>query len=244
MIIYQFPSFTPLSYKKRLHSYAYLPLFKICSTYENFHLEIEKYRSFFNLNGYLTQLYDHRVRLFLDKILKPIPKSINVPKKVIYLCLPFAGLHNLQVRTQIHELRSSAFHHIDSRCVFRPTKRLSHLFPSKDRLPKGLRSRVVCSFTCRCCSVSYVGQTARHLHTWISDHLGVSALTGKTHVNPSSSSIFAHISETGHSASINDFRILPSSNSSSGLLIRESLLIRKLKPLLNTNLSSIPLSLF
>ena len=61
--------------KKRLNSYASLPLFKICSTYENFHPEIEKFRIFFNLKGYPTQLYDHCARLFLDKILKPIPQG-------------------------------------------------------------------------------------------------------------------------------------------------------------------------
>lgn len=39
------------------------------------------------------------------------------------------------------------------------------------------------------------------LHTQVSDHLGVSALTGKTRVNPPPSSILSHLSETGHTAS-------------------------------------------
>ena len=33
----------------------------------------------------------------------------------------------------------------------------------KDKIPNALRSCVVYSFKCRCCSASYVGQTVRHL---------------------------------------------------------------------------------
>jgi hypothetical protein len=40
-----------------------------------------------------------------------------------------------------------------------------------------LRSRVVHQFTCQCCSALYVGQTHRHIHTRVSEHVGVSPLT-------------------------------------------------------------------
>ena len=69
-------------------------------------------------------------------------------------------------------------------CFFQPGKRLSHLFNFKDRIPKVLGSCVVYSYTCQCCSALYVGQTAHHLHTRVSDHLGVSALTDKKFLNP------------------------------------------------------------
>ena len=98
---------------------------------------------------------------------------------------------------------------------------------------------------CRCCNASYVGQTARHLHTRVWDHLGSSALTGKTLAHTSPSSILSHLSETGHTASIDDFRILTTtSNSTLELLVKESLLIRKLNPPLDASVGSIPLTLF
>ena len=81
--------------------------------------------------------------------------------------------------SRIHNLSSSAFTHINIRFVFRPTKRLSHFFPVKDRLPKRLRSHMLYSFTCQWCHGLHERQTARHLHTRASDHLGVSPLTGK-----------------------------------------------------------------
>ena len=145
---------------------------------------------------------------------------------------------------RIHNLCSSEFPRINVHFVFRPTKRLSRFFPAKDRIPKGLRSHVVYSFASQCCHALYVGRTACHLHTRASDHLGVSPLTGKKNANPSPSNIFTHLSETRLSATMNDFRVLSAYTSPSELLIRESLLIRKLNPSLNANIGSVPLPLF
>ena len=80
---------------------------------------------------------------------------------------------------------------------------------------------------CRCGSASYVGQTTRHLHTRVSEHLGISpiTLTGKPSSNPPMSSIFSHLKTTGHSASFDDFQILSSSSDDCELMIHESLLI-------------------
>jgi hypothetical protein len=95
---------------------------------------------------------------------------------VVYFCLPHTGTHSLQIRTQIQRLCSVAFPHISIGIVFRPTLRLSNFFMFKDKFPDALRSCVVYSFKCRCCSASYVGQTVRHLHTRVSEHLCISAL--------------------------------------------------------------------
>ena len=107
-------------------------------------------------------------------------RELTAPKKIIYFCLPFTGIHSLQIRTQISRLCNAAFPHLDIRFVFRSSRRISSFFPFKDKVPKYLRSSVVYLFKCRCCSASYVGQTTRHLHTRISEHLGISPITGKT----------------------------------------------------------------
>jgi uncharacterized protein YcfL len=131
--------------------------------------------------------------------------------------------------------------------VFRPTLRLSNFFMFKDKIPDALRSCVVYSFKCRCCSASDVGQTVRHLHTVyesLNTSVGISALTGKTSSSPQLTSIFSHLSHSGHTASLDDFKILSSCSSPDELLVRESLLISKLKPTLNQQGSSIPLTSF
>ena len=96
----------------------------------------------------------------------------------------------------------------------------------------------------RCCSASYVGQTTRHLHTRISEHLGISHITGKHTSNPTKSSVLSHSCASGHKVDFDDFKILSSCSDSYELMIHENLLINKYKPTLNVQGSSIPLNLF
>ena len=148
-----------------------------------------------------------------------------------------------QFRTQITRLRSADYPHLNIRFVIRSPTRISSFFSFKDKVPKLLRPGVVYLFKCRCCSASYVGQTTRHLHTRVSEHLGISAITGKPSSNPPMSSIFSHLKTTGHTANFDDFEILSSCSNDCELMIRESLLISKLKPTLNVQGNSIPLNL-
>ena len=236
-------SFIPSQYKCNLISFLVHRLYNICSNYENFQAQLESLRQILNRNSYPTRLFDSCVRTFLDKVSQPKPIVHSVSKKVLYFSLPYTGKHSLQIRTQISRLCSSAYPHLNIRFVFRPTLRLSHLFSFKDKTPKALRSCVVYSFKCRCCSASYLGQTVRHLHTRVSEHLGFSALTGRKSCSPVMSSIFSHLNSTGHTASSDDFQILSSCSSPDELLVRESLLISKYKPSLNIQGSSVPLLL-
>ena len=153
---------------------------------------------------------------------QPKPAVHSAPKKVLYFSLPYTGAHSLQIRTQISRLCSSAFPHLNIRFVFRPTLRLSQLFTFKDKIPNA-------------CSATYLGQMVRHLHTRISEHLGVSPLTGSKSSNPTMSSVLSHLDSTGHSASLNDFKIICCCSSP------DELLINKLKPSLNLQGSSVPL---
>ena len=233
--VYQKPTFTGLftnfhSFISSQYECNLIPslvhcLYNICSNYENFQAQLESLRQILNRNSYPTRLFDSCVRTFLDRVSQPKPIVHSVSKKVLYFSLPYTGKHSLQIRTQISRLCSSAYPHLNIRFVFRPTLRLSHLFSFKDKIPKALRSCVVYSFKCRCCSASYLGQTVRHLHTRVSEHLGFSALTGRKSCSPVMSSILPHLNSTGHTASSDDFQILSSCSSPDELLVRESLFI-------------------
>jgi hypothetical protein len=83
----------------------------------------------------------------------------------------------------------------------------------------------------------------RHLLTGVSEHLGIFALTGNKSSNPKFASILQHLNNTGHTTSLDDFKILSSCPSSDELMIHESLLISKLKPTLNVQGSLVPLLL-
>ena len=77
------------------------------------------------------------------------------------------------------------------------------------------------------------GQTMRHLHTRVSEHMGLTPITGQPSSSPVMSIIFSDFNTTGHSANFDDFKILSSCSDTCELLIHESLLISKLKPSLN-----------
>ena len=227
-----FHSFIPNTHKQNLVSRLIHCIFNLCSSYKNFHTQLELVRKLFNLNCFPFHMFDGIVRRFL-----------TAPKKIIY-CLPFIEIHSLQIRTQISRLCNAAFPHLDIRFVFRSSRRIPSFFPFKDKVPKYLRSSVIYLFKCRCCSAPYVGQTTCHLHTRISEHLGISLITGKHSTNPAISSIFSHTNASGHPANFDDFQVLSSSSDSYELMIHESVLIIKYRPNLNVQGSSIPLNLF
>ena len=173
--------------------------FRICSFYHIFHSEVLKLKEVFVNNGYPVALFDRCLSIFLDKIFSPPISNITVSKRVVHFCLPFTGVHSLQIQTKLIKLVSSCFPQIDLRVVLKPGKRLSFFFQFKDPIPKFPKSHVVYQFKCQCCATLYIGQTRRHLCTRISEHMGISSLTGKKVSHPSRSSILTHSTETSHS---------------------------------------------
>ena len=107
-----------------------------------------------------------------------------------------------------------------------------------------MRSHVVYKYKCQCCGALYVGQTRRHIHTRISEHMGVSSKNGNKLSVSQMSAVLTHHHLIKYTISDSDFTILTSDNSKFDFEMRESLLISKLKPILNNNISSMPLYLF
>ena len=106
-----------------------------------------------------------------------------------------------------------AYPHISIRFVFRPTCRLSDFFLFKDRIPFAMRSHVVYKYKCQCCGSLYVGQTRRHIHTRISELMGVSSKTGNKLSVSQMSAVLTLYHLSKHTISDSDFTILISGNS-------------------------------
>ena len=126
-----------------------------------------------NLNDYPEKFFDGIVRSFLNKIFEKPSSTFEPiePKRIVLFTLPFSGLHYVQIRNQINKLFSSAYPHIQIRCIFRPMQRLWAFLGFKDRIPLNLRSRIVYKYKCQCCNALYVGETVRHFHKRISEHM-------------------------------------------------------------------------
>ena len=122
--------------------------------------------------------------------------------------------------------------------IFRNTHRINSFFAYKDRLNRSLKSKVVYKASCWDCEDFYVGKTKRRLHDRKTAHF--KALTK----NGQASAIADYITSTGHSIKWENFEILATGRSDVHCRIKESLLIKDLKPSLNENVGSEKLLLY
>ena len=80
---------------------------------------------------------------------------ITVPKKTLFLVLPYLGPLSLQTRTQFRESLKGILNCCKLQIVFKSQNKLAKAFHFKDRIPKELTSGVVYKFHCRLCNESY-----------------------------------------------------------------------------------------
>ena len=230
----KFDSFIPDAFKFGLVYSLLHRVYCISSSWNIVDSEIKKLKDIFLKNGYTAGFLDIIITKFLDHTVKPKSCIQIAPKKQLLLVLPYLGCLSLQVRNRL----IAAFHCLPQfqlRVVFTSTNRIGTMLPFKDKIPFGLRSGVVYMFKCATCNSCYYGQTKRHLHTRISEHKGISPLTGKK-LNNINSSVFEHCSSCNQDVNEiceNDFKILCTAKCPLELVIKEALLISHDKPILN-----------
>ena len=103
-------------------------------------------------------------------------------------------------------------------------------------VPEGLRTRVVCKFSCASCNACYVGGTSRHFSTRVREHL----------LSDRSSNVFKHLqgSEFCRASCTPDcFEILDSAATKYQVKLKESMFIKWEKPDLNQQVKHINLTL-
>ena len=114
--------------------------------------------------------------------------------------------------------------------------KLSSMFSSKDFIPESLKSRVVYQITCASCGARYIGETNRHFHTRVNEHL----------FRDKNSHVFRHLDCSRHcrdSCDASCFKIIDYAKTFSQLKIRESFQIERLNPELNKQVKHVNLSL-
>ena len=117
--------------------------------------------------------------MFLDNKYRIQEKVMNVPKKTLFLVLPYLGPLSLQTRTKLRKSFKGILNRCKLRIVFKSQNKLAKAFCFKDRIPKILTSDVVYKFLCGLCNESYYGECVRHLNVRIGEHIGISPLTRK-----------------------------------------------------------------
>ena len=190
---------------------------------------------FSRITAILTTLLIIVFKVFLDNKYRVRAKLITVPKKTLFLDLPYLGPLSLQTKTTLRKSLKGILNCCKLQIAFKCQNKLAKAFLLKDRIPKELTSGVAYKFQCGLCNEFYYGECVRHLR--------ISPLTKKK-VKPKGSAVSDHLLLSNHSPSFENFSVLTKENKKFLLELKESLLIMRDKPSLNRNIRSAPLYLF
>ena len=132
--------------------------------------------------------------------------------------------------------------------IFNSNNRLRNFFNFKDKIPMRCRSHILYRYTCDGCNTVYIGKTRRHYLVRVCEHLGISLKTGKKYTynpnNGNNTAILNHINRKKCVGNLDNFKIIGSARTDRLLCIKETLLVHRTKPLINTNERSTPIYLF
>ena len=239
-----FESFLPTVYKFGMVYTLVYRCFKICSDWTKFHEELSFLKQVFLKNGYPLSFIDNCFKTFVDKLFIKRPQLATVEKKTLFLSLPYLGEISLQTSTKITKSFKGLLNSCKLQIVFKSQRKLSNVFRFKDRLPFDLVSGVVHKYTCGRCNSTYYWEMDRHLKVRYGEHIGISPLTFKKTKPSKESAIRDHLLNCNNIPSFEKFTILANGNNEFVLEIKESLLIKRDRPILNKNISSAKLFLF
>ena len=239
-----FESFIPDIYKRGLIETLLHRSFRVCSNYENFQREIETLKSILKHNSYPHILGNHCIKKFFNKLFVQRGLNFMVPKRELICVLPYLGKASLDLRTRLRRTTERNLPFCELKIIFRSKCGLNTLFRFKDSLEKKIRSGIIYRYTCSNCKVTYYGKTFRYFYTRAAEHMRISNLTGKRLKNVMQSAISDHLLQCNCTINFYDFDILAAESNKFKLLLRESLLIKCDKPILNRTIKSFPLELF
>ena len=231
-----FKSYAPLNYKRGLINCLLFRIFHLCSNWSVIHDEIKNLKCFLIQNKYPLDFVEASVRNILGKLImiSKTTESIDV-KKGYNIVIPFLGRQTDIVKKRLTRLFSSFYPNAKIKIVLKPGNKLSSIFSYKDRSHHLLQSLLLYLYTCGSCNATYIGKTKRHHKMRMCEHLGISHITGakRKYTEALATKVRLHLENSKHSGSFEDFKILGYANNDFELLIKESLLITKLKPTLN-----------
>ena len=245
-----FNSYISEKYKAGLINCLLFRIFTLTVDWAKFHEEVKFLSEIFRKNQYPQHFFDRCVKIFLNRKLNP-DTSVKIEKQKLVISLPFVGKYSNDLKKKLSALASK---HLKSdfkiSVVWSSGRTLRSFFSFKDRLPLHLRSLILYRFKCDGCNSIYIGKTKRHFLVRACEHLGLSIRTGKVFTynpgNNNNTTVLEHINKSnGCGGTLDSFEIIGGARNDYLLKMKESLLIKKIKPsLLNQSSHSVPLQLF
>ena len=113
------------------------------------------------------------VKSFLNKLYTPKVVVPNVPKRNVFVKLPFLESTSFQIPKKLQKLFSAKLTSCNLKIVFTLSVRDKSFFTFKDKLPMMLLSGFVYQYKCGGCNATYYRKTKRHFKVRICEHLGI-----------------------------------------------------------------------
>ena len=201
---------------------------------------LKKYKRIIYVS-FIKYRFKRVLRDFLTDTFKPKTLTYDVPKKEMYISLPYCSISKY-VKRELTSILSNLYPYVKFNFIFKNPLKIGSLFRFKDTLPELMRSSTVYLFTCPKCNLgTYVGNSTRLLKVRIDCHRGVSHRTGSVLSKKEFSAIRNHAIKCKHNIEYSDFKILSQSPNNRSLPFLESLFIKQLSPNLNNYSTAVPL---
>ena len=143
-----FSSFIPLEHKFGLVYTLLHRCFCLVSDMSKFHFEIEKLKEILLSNGYSNKFIDKCISKFMNKLYIKKPVMLTVPKKQLYLVLPYMGKMSALVKSGLARSLHKRLPFCKVKIAFKTSNRLKNYFSFKNVVPEPLRSYQIYIFTC------------------------------------------------------------------------------------------------
>ena len=182
--------------------------------------------------------------MYLNEVFIKHPNMCIVPKKELVCVFPFLSKKSLEIKKRLQNAIERTLPYYKLKVIFKSLSKIVNHFHFKDVLPIKLCSGIVYSFICNSCNAIYYGKTKHHFYVRTAEHIEIWHLTNKRLKNAKQSAILDHLLTCDCNINFNDFTILSKDSNNINLLIKESLLMSRDKPILNKAVKSFSLELF
>ena len=97
----------------------------------------------------------------------------NVPKRNVFVKLPFLRSTSFQIRKKLQRLFNDKLTSCNLKIAFTSPVRVKSFFTFKDKLSKMLLSGFVYQYKCGGYNATYYEKTKRHFKVRVCEHLGI-----------------------------------------------------------------------
>jgi len=160
---------SPTQYKTAAIRALIYRAYKLSSSLEFFEESYKTIQHIFIGNGYHHKYIDKIRHQVLQKINTSDQNSSSEIKKLYYK-LPYIAKIEIQTKNTFKKINNLLNEKARISLAYQ-TNKTSRFFANKDKIVKEVRSNIVYQYICSRCGGCYTGETTRHLHTRIHEHL-------------------------------------------------------------------------